>query len=117
MDEDGYFHIVDRAKDMLSVGGFKVFSREVEEKLYELSSIELCAIVGVPNPDRPGSDIVKLVIQPAQSTKDQDRATLKQEILDHCKQNMAPYKIPKIIEFIDQMPLTTVGKVDKKALR
>lgn len=117
MDEDGYFYVVDRAKDMLSVGGFKVFSREVEEKLYELPSIELCAIVGIPNPDRPGSDIVKLVVQPAPKAQGKDRQSLKEEILLYCKENFAPYKVPKILEFMDEIPLTPVGKVDKKALR
>ncbi len=117
MDEDGYFYVVDRAKDMLSVGGFKVFSREVEEKLYELPSIELCAIVGVPNPDKPGNDIVKLVVQTAAGSKGKDRQFIKSEILSFCKENFAPYKIPKILEFMDEIPLTAVGKVDKKALR
>jgi acyl-CoA synthetase (AMP-forming)/AMP-acid ligase II len=117
MDEDGYFYIMDRAKDMLSVGGFKVFSREVEEKLYEIGSIELCALVGTPNPERPGSDIVKLVAQPTLAAKEIDQDILKQEILDFCKENMAPYKVPKIIEFREEIPLTPVGKVDKKALR
>lgn len=117
MDEDGYFSIVDRAKDMLSVGGFKVFSRELEEKLYEQPAIEFCAIIGVPNPKRPGSDTVKLVVQPKQEFKEKDPELLKADILAFARDNFAPYKIPKIIEFIDNMPLTPVGKVDKKALR
>ncbi len=117
IDEKGFVHIVDRAKDMLIVNGFKVFSREVEEKLYELPFVELCAIVGLPNPERPGSEIVKCVIQTTDSYKDKDRTKLKAEVLDYCKENMAPYKVPKAIEFIDEIPLTAVGKVDKKSLR
>ena len=70
MDEDGFLTIVDRAKDMLSVGGFKVFSCELEEKLYQLPAIEFCAIIGVPNPKRPGSEVVKLVLQPSQAFKE-----------------------------------------------
>jgi long-chain acyl-CoA synthetase len=117
MDEDGFFAIVDRTKDMLSVGGYKVFSREVEEKLYENPNVELCAIVGVPNPKRPGSDIVKLVLQPSQLAKEKTEEALKKEILAFARENLAPYKIPKIIEVIEEIPLTPVGKVDKKALR
>ena len=63
MDEDGYLYVVDRAKDMLIVGGFKVFSREAEETLYEHPAVDYCAFVGVPNPDRPDSQRVKAVIQ------------------------------------------------------
>jgi len=117
MDEDGFFTIADRVKDMLIVGGFKVFSREVEEKLYEHPAVELCAIVGLPNPDRPDSEIVKAVIQRTTSSADQDPNEIEEAILEYCKENMAPYKVPKIIEFVDELPLTAIGKVDKKALR
>ncbi|MDX2447842.1 MAG: AMP-binding protein [Desulfobacterales bacterium] len=117
MDADGFFSIADRVKDMLIVGGYKVFSREVEEKLYQLPDVEFCAVVGVPNADRPGNDIVKLVIQRSTQAQDKDPEVFKEEIAAFCKEKMAPYKIPKIIEFIDAIPLTAVGKVDKKALR
>ncbi len=117
MDEDGFITIVDRAKDMLSVGGFKVFSRELEEKLYQLPAIEFCAIIGIPNPRRPGSELVKLVFQPSQAFKEGDANELKAAILAFARENFAPYKVPKIIEIVDSMPLTAVGKVDKKALR
>jgi len=117
MDEDGFITIVDRAKDMLSVGGFKVFSRELEEKLYQLPEIEFCAIIGIPNPKRPGSEIVKLALQPSQAFKERDKEELKANILAFARENFAPYKVPKIIDIVDSMPLTAVGKVDKKALR
>jgi acyl-CoA synthetase (AMP-forming)/AMP-acid ligase II len=117
MDENGYFYIVDRAKDMLSVGGFKVFSREVEEKLYEHPAIEFCAIIGLPNPKRPGSEIVKLFVQVSPTHLQRDRDELKEDILAFARENLAPYKVPKVIEVVDSMPLTPVGKVDKKALR
>jgi long-chain acyl-CoA synthetase len=117
MNEDGYITIMDRAKDMLNVGGYKVFSREVEESLCSLPVIEFCAIIGLPNPERPGTEIVKAVIQLAADSKAKDRDGLKKEILSYCRENMAPYKIPKVIEFIENIPLTAVGKVDKKALR
>jgi long-chain acyl-CoA synthetase len=117
MDEDGYFYLVDRAKDMLIVGGFKVFSREVEEVLYQNGSVHLCAIIGIPNPKRSDSQIVKAVIQLTEDAKTRDHETLKNELLNHCQENLAAYKVPKIIEIIDAIPLTAVGKVDKKALR
>lgn len=117
MDADGFLTLVDRAKDMINVGGFKVFPREVEEKLYECPAIELCAIVGVPNPKRPGGEIVKLVVQPASDYRNISQEQLKREILVFARENFAPYKIPKIIEIVDTIPLTTVGKVNKKALR
>ncbi|MGB6064676.1 MAG: AMP-binding protein [Desulfomonilaceae bacterium] len=117
MDEDGFFTIVDRSKDMLNVGGFKVFSREVEDKMYEHPAIEFCAIIGISNPKRPGTDIVKLVVQLKQAFKDRDQEKLKEDLLGYARDNFAPYKLPKIIEILDAMPLTSVGKVDKKALR
>lgn len=117
MDKDGYFYIVDRTKDMLIVGGYKVFSREVEETLYEHPAIEFCAIIGIPNPDRPGSERVKAVIQLMKNQKDKDKGELENEIMSYCRENMTPYKVPKVIEFVDELPLTPIGKVDKKALR
>jgi acyl-CoA synthetase (AMP-forming)/AMP-acid ligase II len=117
MDEDGYLYVVDRAKDMLIVGGFKVFSREAEETLYEHPAVEYCAYVGIPNPERPDSHRVKAVIQLASAHKGRDQKELEADIVAFCRENMAPYKVPKIIQFVDQIPLTSVGKVDKKALR
>jgi acyl-CoA synthetase (AMP-forming)/AMP-acid ligase II len=116
-DEDGYFTVVDRAKDMLNVGGFKVFSKEVEETLYDHPAVAFCAIVGTPNPDRPGSEIVRAMIQLAPGYKDKDRIEVEKELFEYCTENMAPYKRPKSVEFVEQLPLTTVGKVDKKVLR
>ncbi|MDQ7782906.1 MAG: AMP-binding protein [Desulfomonilaceae bacterium] len=117
MDEDGFFYIVDRTKDMLNVGGFKVFSREVEEKLYEHPAIEFCAIIGLPNTRRPGTDIVKLVVQVSRSHRARNDEEVKADILSFARENFSPFKVPKIIEFVEEMPLTVVGKVDKKALR
>lgn len=117
MDEDGYFYIADRTKDMLIVGGFKVFSREVEDVLSEHWAVELCAIIGITNPERPDSQIVKAVIQLSKDTRGKGHEEIKKEILEHCRENLAPYKIPKVIEFTEAIPLTAVGKVDKKALR
>ena len=117
MDEDGFFYIVDRTKDMLIVGGYNVYSKQIEEILYELPMIEFCAIIGVPNKDRPGSELVKAVIQLKSNEKSMDKTAFEKEVIAHCRENMAPYKVPRIIAFVDAIPLTAVGKVDKKALR
>ncbi len=115
--EDSFSDFADRAKDMLIVGGYKVFSREVEETLYGHPAVKFCAIVGLPNPDRPDSDIVKALIQLDEAHQDKDHGALEKDIAEFCTENMAPYKRPKQIAFVDKLPLTAVGKVDKKALR
>ncbi len=117
LDADGYLTICDRAKDMLIVGGYKVFSVEVEGKLKELPFIELCALVGLPDPKRPGNDIVKLWVQLTAETRSGDKDAYREQILGFCRANMAPYKVPKHVEFLDALPLTPVGKLDKKVLR
>ena len=117
MDEDGYVFIADRSKDMLIVGGYKVFSREVEDVISQHGAVQFCAIIGMPDPKRPDSQVVKAVIELTAPAMEKDPETIKQELLDHCRENLTPYKVPKVIEFTDAMPLTAVGKVDKKALR
>jgi long-chain acyl-CoA synthetase len=117
MDEDGYFYIVDRAKDMIIVGGYKVFSNDVEQKLSEHPAIDLCAVVGFENPDRPGSEIVKLVVKKSSVYENKPDDLVLDEIMAFARSKLAPYKVPKVIEFVKSMPLTSVGKVDKKVLR
>jgi long-chain acyl-CoA synthetase len=117
MDEDGYIFLCDRAKDMLVVGGFKVFSVEVEDKLKALPMITESAVIGTPDTARPGNDIVNLYVQLSEEHAAQDPDTLRTQILDFMRTNMAPYKVPRHIHFIDAIPLTPVGKIDKKALR
>jgi acyl-CoA synthetase (AMP-forming)/AMP-acid ligase II len=117
MDKDGYVYIADRAKDMIIVGGYKVFSREVEDEIFAHPAIEQCAIIGTKNPDRPETEIVKLVIQKNLAYKNTPDHVIQEEILALAKEKLSPYKIPKIFEFVDEIPLTHVGKVNKKALR
>ncbi|MFQ5547105.1 MAG: class I adenylate-forming enzyme family protein [Woeseia sp.] len=117
MDEDGYVYLCDRAKDMLIVGGFKVFSVEVEDKLQSLDFISHSAVIATPDEKRPGSDIVNLYVELAPESKNTDPTTVKRKITDFCRANMAPYKVPKVIRLIDEMPLTPIGKIDKKVLR
>lgn len=117
MDEDGFLYVVDRSKDMLLVGGYNVYSKELEDTLYELPDIDLCAIVGEENPERPGSDLVKAVIQLTPSSKNRVQADMEKKILNFCREHLSPYKVPRKIQFVDEMPLTNIGKVDKKELR
>jgi len=118
MDEEGYVRIADRTKDMIIVGGFKVFSAKLEDTLTKHPAIEMIATIGVPNPDRPGSEIVKAFIQIAPDYEfDGDKEALKENITAFAKEKCSPYEVPKIIEFTEELPLTLVGKVDKKLLR
>jgi len=118
MDEEGYVRIADRTKDMIIVGGFKVFSAKLEDTLTMHPAIEMIATIGVPNPDRPGSEIVKAFIQIDPAFEfDGDEEALKEDITAFAKDKCSPYEVPKIIEFTEELPLTVVGKVDKKLLR
>jgi long-chain acyl-CoA synthetase len=118
MSEDGYLRIVDRTKDMIIVGGFKVFSSKVEDTLIKHPAIGMVALIGIPNPDRPGSEIVKAILQLDPNYEyDGNEAALKEDIIKFAKENCAPYEVPKIIEIAEELPLTVVGKIDKKSLR
>jgi len=118
MNEDGYVQIVDRTKDMIIVGGFKVFSAKVEDTLTKHPAIGMVALIGIPNPERPGSEIVKAFIQINSDFEfDGDKEALKEDIIKFSKDNLAPYEVPKQIEITEELPLTVVGKVDKKVLR
>jgi long-chain acyl-CoA synthetase len=114
-DEDGYLKIVDRTKDMLIVSGFKVYSVHVEEVMTKHPDIAILAIIGVPNPDRPGAEIVKAVIQLKEGLSATDE--VKESIKKYAEENLSKYEVPKIWEFREELPLTTVGKVLKRALR
>ncbi len=117
MDDEGYVKIVDRSKDMIIVGGYKVFSTKLEDKLSEHSAVHLVGTVGIPNEDRPGSELVKAYIQIDPDYEYEDKESLKDDIIKFARENCAPYEVPKIVEFVEELPLTTVGKIDKKSLR
>ncbi len=109
VDEEGYFTIVDRKKDMIISGGFNIYPREVDEALFAHPKIlEACAI-GIP--DNHFGERVKayVVLKPGQTATEQ-------EIIDYCKERMANYKTPKIVEFIDQLPKSEIGKILRKGL-
>ena len=109
VDEQGYIKVVDRLKDMIIVSGFNVYPNELEQALTVHPDISQCAAIGVPDPK--AGEVVKMFVVSAnpELTKDQ--------VIDYCKQNMAGYKVPKYIEFRDQLPMSNVGKVLRKDLR
>jgi len=110
IDEDGFIFIVDRKKDMIICSGFNVYPRDVDEVLYAHPAIlEACA-VGVPDPKRGETVKAYVVLKEGQSLT-------AEEVIAHCRQSLAPYKVPTIVEFIDAIPRTSVGKADRKALR
>jgi long-chain acyl-CoA synthetase len=110
MDEDGYFYIVDRIKDMILSGGFNVYPRDIDEVLFEHPKIlEACAI-GIPHPKR-GEAVKAFVI-----LKEGQEMTAK-EVIDYCETKLAKYKLPVEIEFRQELPKSNVGKVLRKDLR
>jgi len=115
MDEDGYFFIVDRLKDMVSVSGFKVFTREVDDVLIGHPDIDIAATIGLPDPKRPGSEIVAcaVVLKPGRTGDE----AMRDKIAGFMKGKVSPYKVPKIIRFMDALPMSAVGKVLKRELR
>ncbi len=116
-DENGYLSIVDRTKDMIIVGGFKVFSKKVEEVLTAHPAVEMIAMVGLPNPERPGSEIVKAFVTPSKEYENKNYKEIEEDIIKFAKEKLAPYEVPKIVEIRKELPLTTIGKLDKKLLR
>lgn len=109
MDEDGYFYIEDRKKDMIIASGFNIYPREVEEVLATHPDVVEVAIAGVPDAKR-GETVKAWVVKNPEST------LTEQELIDWSKERLARYKYPRIIEFRDELPRTTVGKVLKREL-
>ncbi|WP_319801615.1 long-chain-fatty-acid--CoA ligase [Bhargavaea beijingensis] len=109
MDEDGYFYVVDRKKDMIIASGYNVYPREIEEVLYEHPAVAECIVAGVPDPYR--GETVKAYIVRKQGTD-----LTEQELNEHCRKSLAAYKVPKLYEFRDELPKTAVGKILRRSL-
>ncbi|WP_440766283.1 long-chain-fatty-acid--CoA ligase [Natronorubrum sp. DTA7] len=109
-DEDGFYYVVDREKHMIVTGGYNVYPREVEELLFEHEDIADAAVVGVPD-DRRGETVQALVVPTP------DAETTPEEIKEYCLENMAAYKHPREVEFVEELPRTTTGKVQKFKIR
>ena len=110
MDEDGYFRIVDRKKDMIIVSGFNVYPREVEDVLYGHPKILEAAVVGDAH-DYKGESVKAVV-----ALRDGHQAT-PEEIIAHCREHLAPFKVPKTVEFRGELPKSMVGKVLRRELK
>ncbi len=110
MDEDGFVYIVDRKKDMILVSGFNVFPNEVESVIVEVPGVLEVGVIGVPDPEGSG-EIVKAVIVR------NDNSLTEEEVIAHCRKELTAYKVPKIIEFRDELPKTNVGKILRRELR
>ncbi len=110
MDEDGYVFIVDRKKDMIIAGGFNIYPRDIDEALYEHPKIADAVSIGVPDEYRGETVKVFVVVKPGEMLTEE-------EVIAHCEERLASYKVPRLVEFRDQLPKTMVGKVLRKELR
>ncbi|ELZ02837.1 AMP-binding protein [Natrialba asiatica] len=112
VDSSGRFYVVDRIKNMINVSGLKVYSEEVDEILYGLEGVERPATVGVPDPERPGSERVRIFIEP-----EPDADVTEQDVRDHLEGTVPRQALPSTVTFVESIPLTDIGKTDKQALR
>jgi len=108
-DEEGYFYIVDRKKDMIIVGGYNVYPREVEEVLYNHEDVVEVAVLGVPDPNFGEAVKCFVVVK--------NKTITAEELMEYCQQHLAKYKIPSSIEFLEELPKNTTGKILRRALK
>ncbi len=112
MDEEGYIFLIDRVKDMIKYKGHSVYPREIEEVMYEHPAIQECAVIGVKDPER-GENIMAYIIL----KKEFKGKITEQEIVEWSKENMAAYKYPRIVKFVNSLPKSAVGKVLRRVIR
>lgn len=110
MDEDGYFYIVDRKKDMIIAGGYNIYPREIEEVIYQIPQVKEAIVIGIPDEYR--GETVKAYI-----TLKENKSIKEEEVITFCRKNLAAYKVPRLIEFRDYLPKSSVGKLLKRELR
>ncbi|TMO47695.1 long-chain-fatty-acid--CoA ligase FadD [Pseudoalteromonas ruthenica] len=108
-DDQGFFYIVDRKKDMILVSGFNVFPNEIEEVVASMDGVLEVAAVGVPH-DVSGEQVKLFVVK-------KDAAINEEDIIKHCRENLTNYKVPKLVEFREELPKTNVGKILRRALK
>jgi long-chain acyl-CoA synthetase len=112
MDEEGFFAISDRKKDMINVGGLKAYPREVEDTLYEHPKIHMAGVIGLPREDDPTNEYVKAYVV----LKDGETAS-PEEIIEWARERLAGYKRPREVAIVDSLPMTSVGKILRRQLR
>jgi long-chain acyl-CoA synthetase len=110
IDEDGYFFIVDRKKDLIIRGGYNVYPREVEEVIYEHPAVREAAVVGVPHDDL-GEEVGAAV-----ALKEDASPCSEDDIREHCKEQVAAYKYPRKVWFVDELPKGPTGKILKREI-
>ena len=110
VDEDGYYYIVDRVKDMIIRGGFNVYPRELEEVLMTHPAVSLCTVIGIPD-KQYGEEIKAFIV------KKPNAQVTEEEIITWSKEKMASYKYPRHVEFREALPMTATGKILKRELR
>jgi long-chain acyl-CoA synthetase len=113
MDADGYFYIIERAKDLIIASGFNVYPREVEEVLLQHPAVAEAAVAGVPDEYRGETVAAFVVLKPGIEASEKTR----QDIVDYCKQHLTAYKVPKIVEFRESLPKSLIGKVLRRELK
>jgi long-chain acyl-CoA synthetase len=109
-DEDGWYYIVDRSKDMIIRGGFNVYPREIEEVLMSHPAVSLAAVIGVPH-ESHGEEIKAFLIL------NEGASVTEDDIVAWSKEQMAGYKYPRIVEFVSSLPMTSTGKILKRELK
>jgi len=109
-DEDGYFFIVDRKKDMIIAGGYNVYPREIDEVLFQHPKVMEAVSIGVSDPYRGETVKAFVVLKPGEKITEE-------ELINFCKGKLAAYKVPKFVEFREALPKSAVGKVLRKILR
>ena len=114
MDEDGYFYIVDRKKDMANISGYKVYTTVIDDILFQHPAVSMAAAIGIPDPERPGSERLKAFVK----LKDEYKGKVSAEdIIEHCRAKCPPYAVPKFVEFREDLYFMVTEKLFKKALR
>nr|MDA8218245.1 long-chain fatty acid--CoA ligase [Dehalococcoidales bacterium] len=110
VDADGWFYVVDRKKDQINASGYKVWPREVEDALYEHPAVREAAVVGVPDQYRGETVKAFVSLRPGMSAT-------AEELKAHSRDRLATYKVPREIEFMDEIPKTASGKILRRELR
>jgi len=114
MDEDGYFYIVDRIKDMANISGYKVYTSTIDDILHQHPAVSMAAAIGIPDPERKGSERIKAFIVLKEGLHGK---TSEKDIMDFCREKCASYAVPRQVEFRETLPLTVTEKIYKKQLR
>ncbi|MGZ4107537.1 MAG: AMP-binding enzyme, partial [Tumebacillaceae bacterium] len=109
VDEDGYFTIVDRKKDMILVGGYNVYPREVEEVLFTHPHVREAAVIGLPDPNY-GEEVVAYVALKTEGVT-------AEELISYCETRLADYKVPKSVVLLEELPKNTTGKILRRELK